>query len=322
MRRLRESFALSAYIVVAGPAAAAQYPEKPVRVIVPATAGGALDVVARQLMQKLSEATGAQFIVDNRGGAAGSIGADVVARAAPDGYTLMFPSSSVLTINPHLGAKTTYDIIKSFTPVILIGFAPNMLAVHPSLPVRTVKELIAIAKSKPRALAFASNGAGTLSHLTAALFMQQAGIEMLHVPYKSAAPAVVAAVAGEVPVIFSAYPSLAAQVQAGKLRALAVTSAKRIAAAPAVPTVAEAALPGFESNQWWGFYGPAGMQAGAVVRLNREMNAILATDDTKKRLAAEGAEAAGGTPDDLAAYHKADLERWGAVIRKAGIKAE
>ena len=321
MRNIR-SLAACAIVLTAHPAGAAQYPEKPVRVVVPATAGGALDVVARQLMQKLSENTGAQFIVDNRGGAAGSIGADMVARAAPDGYTLMFASSSVLTINPHLGAKTSYDILKSFAPVIQVGFAPNMLAVHPSLPARTAKELIAIAKERPRALAFASNGAGTLSHLTAALFMQQAGIEMLHVPYKSAAPAVVAAVAGEVPVIFSAYPSLAVQVQAGKLRALAVTSAKRIAAAPAVPTVAEAALPGFESNQWWGFYGPAGMAPASVARLNREMNAILATDDTKKRLAAEGAEPAGGTPEELAAYHKADFERWEKVIRAGGFKRE
>lgn len=301
---------------------AAQYPEKPVRVIVPATPGGALDVVARQLMQKLAEATGAQFIVDNRGGAAGSIGAQIVASSPADGYTLMFASSSVLTIQPHLGAKTSYDILKSFAPVIRIGYAPNMLAVHPSLPAHSAKDLITLAKTKPRSLAFASNGAGTLSHLTAALFMQQAGIEMLHVPYKSAAPAVVAAVAGEVPVIFSAYPSLSTQVNAGKLRALAVTSAKRIAAAPTVPTVAEAALQKFESTQWWGFYGPAGMSATAIRRLNREMNSILATDETKARLAAEGAEPAGGTPEELGAYHKADYERWARVIRTAGIKGE
>ena len=293
---------LAAIALTAQAAAAAQaYPEKPVRVVVPATAGGALDVVARQLMQKLGESLNAQFIVDNRGGAAGAIGAENVARAAADGYTLMFASSSVLAINPTLGAKTTYDILRNFAPIILVGYAPNVLAVHPSLPARTVKELIAIAKAKPGTLAFGSNGAGTLSHLTAALFMQQARIEMLHVPYKSASPAVIAAAAGEVPVIFSAYPSVSTQIQAGKLRGLAVTSAKRIAAAPALPTIAEAALPGFESTQWWGFYAPAGTPADIVARLNREMNLILATADTRKRLAAEGAEPAGGSPSDLGA---------------------
>ena len=309
-------------LTVQAVAAAQAYPEKPVRVVVPATAGGALDVVARQLMQKLGESLNAQFIVDNRGGAAGSIGAENVARAAADGYTLMFASSSVLAINPTLGAKTTYDILRNFAPIILVGYAPNVLAVHPSLPARTVKELIAIAKAKPGTLAFASNGAGTLSHLTAALFMQQARIEMLHVPYKSASPAVIAAAAGEVPVIFSAYPSVSTQIQAGKLRGLAVTSAKRIAAAPALPTIAEAALPGFESTQWWGFYAPAGTPADIVSRLNREMNLILATADTRKRLAAEGAEPAGGSPADLGAYHRADYERWEKVIRAAGIKAD
>ena len=314
---------LAAIALTAQAAAAAQaYPEKPVRVVVPATAGGALDVVARQLMQRLGESLGAQFIVDNRGGAAGSIGAENVARSAADGYTLMFASSSVLAINPTLGAKTTYDVLRNFAPVILVGYAPNVLAVHPSLPARTVKELIAVAKARPGTLAFASNGAGTLSHLTAALFMQQAKIDMLHVPYKSAAPAVIAAAAGEVPVIFSAYPSVSTQMQAGKLRGLAVTTAKRIAAAPALPTIAEAALPGFESTQWWGFYAPAGTPAEIVARLNREMNGILATADTRKRLAAEGAEPAGGSPSDLGVYHRADYERWEKVIRAAGIKAD
>jgi len=320
--RSRAALLAALALTVQAVAAAQAYPEKPVRVVVPATAGGALDVVARQLMQKLGESLNAQFIVDNRGGAAGAIGAENVARAAADGYTLMFASSSVLAINPTLGAKTTYDILRNFAPIILVGYAPNVLAVHPSLPARTVKELIAIAKAKPGTLAFASNGAGTLSHLTAALFMQQARIEMLHVPYKSASPAVIAAAAGEVPVIFSAYPSVSTQIQAGKLRGLAVTSAKRIAAAPALPTIAEAALPGFESTQWWGFYAPAGTPADIVSRLNREMNLILATADTRKRLAAEGAEPAGGSPADLGAYHRADYERWEKVIRAAGIKAD
>ncbi len=298
------------------------YPEKPVRVVAPAPPGGALDIVARHLMQKLGESVGSQFIIDNRGGAAGSIGAESVARAAPDGYTLLFGSASVLSINPHLGAKTTYDTLRSFAPVILIGYAPNVLVVHPSVPASSVRELIAVAKARPGALAFASNGAGSLSHLTGALFMQQAGIDMLHVPYKGAAPAVIDTVAGHVSVLFAAYPSVSGQAQAGKLRALAVTSARRIAAAPKLPTVTEAALPGFESTQWWGLYGPAGMPAEIVTRLNRELNAILGTADTRKRLAADGAEPAGGSPADLAAYHKTDHQRWQKVIRSAGIKGE
>jgi tripartite-type tricarboxylate transporter receptor subunit TctC len=320
--RTRWWFAAAAICLSGNPVGAAQYPEKPVRVVVPAAPGGALDIIARQLMQKLGKNLNVQFVIDNRAGAAGSIGAENVARAAPDGYTLMFSSSSVLAINPHLGARTTYDVLRDFTPVVLVGFAPNVLAVHPSLPARTVTDLIAVCTARPGALGFASNGAGTLSHLTGALFLQQAHIEMLHVPYKGAAPAVIAAAAGQVPVLFSAYPSVSGQAQAGKLRMLAVTGAKRIAAAPELPTIAEAALPGFESTQWWGLYAPARLAAATLARLNHEMNSVLRTEDTKQRLAAEGAEPAGGTPGELAAYHKADYERWEKVIRVAGIKGD
>jgi tripartite-type tricarboxylate transporter receptor subunit TctC len=302
-------------------AAAQTYPEKPVRVIVPAPPGGALDIVARYLTQKLSEPFGTQFIVDNRGGAGGAIGADAVARAAPDGYTLLFTSSSAVSINPHFAAKAA-DPLRSYTPIVLVGFSPNVLVLHPSVPAKSVKDLIAIAKARPDALAFASNGTGSLSHLTGALFMQRAGIRMLHVPYKGAAPAVIDTVAGNVSVLFAAYPSVSAQERAGKLKALAVTSAKRIELAPDLPTIAEAALPGFESTQWWGVYAPAGLPADIVTRLNAELNKILRTAETKKRLAADAAEPAGGTPAALAAYHKADYEKWGRVIRSAGIKGE
>ncbi len=311
-----------AAIAASTPALAQTYPDKPVHVIVPAPAGGALDVVARQFMQKLGETLGAQFVVDNRGGGGGAIGAEMVARAPADGTMLLFASSSVLSINPHLGAKTTYHVQKSFAPVILIGYSPNVLVVHPSLPAANVKQLIAIAKARPGALAFASNGSGSLSHLTGALFMQQAGVNMLHVPYRGAAPAVIDTVAGHVSVLFAAYGSVSGQMQAGKLKALAVTSAKRISAAPQLPTIAESGLPGFDSTQWWGVYGPANMNADVINRLNRELNVILGTADTRKRLAAEGADPAGGTPADLAAHHKADLERWQKVIQSAGIKGE
>lgn len=302
-------------------AAAQTYPDKPVRVIVPAPAGGALDIVARHVTQKLTESFGTQFIVDNRGGASGAIGAESVARAAPDGYTLLFTSASAVSINPHFAAKPI-DPLRAYTPVVLVGFSPMVLVVHPSVPAKSVKELVAIAKARPDALAYASNGTGSLSHVTAALFMQRAGIKMLHVPYKGAAPAVIDTVAGNVSALFAGYPSVAAQERAGRLKALAVTSAKRVEIAPHLPTVAESGLPGFESTQWWGVYGPAGLPAEIVDRLNAALNKVLRMPDIKKSLAQDSAEPAGGTPAQLAAYHKADHEKWGKVIRSAGIKGE
>jgi tripartite-type tricarboxylate transporter receptor subunit TctC len=203
-----------------------------------------------------------------------------------------------------------------------VGFAPNVLVVHPSVPARSVKELIAVAKAKPGALNFASNGAGTLSHLTAELFMQRAGITMVHVPYKGAAPATIDTMAGNVSLLFAAYPSVSAQERAGRLRALAGTSAKRADIAPNLPTVAEAALPGFESSQWWGLYGPAKLPLTIVNRLNAESNKVLKTPEVVKRLAADGAQPGGGTPPQLAAYHKADYEKWAKVVKAAGIKPE
>lgn len=310
-------------LAMASVAALAQmYPAKPVRVVVPFPPGGAADIVARHVTQKLSVAFNTQFIVDNRAGAGGAIGTDFIAHAAPDGYAMLMASSSTMSINPHIGAKSPYDPITSFTPVILIGYAPNVLVVHPSVPAKSVKELIAIAKARSDALSYASNGTGTLSHLTGELFMQRAGIKMLHVPYKGAAPAVIDVIAGQVSMLFAAYPSVSTQERAGKLKALAVTSAKRIEIAPQLPTVAEAALPGFESSQWWGFYGPAGLSEAIVTRLNVELNKILRTADIKQRLAADGAEPGAGTPNDLATYLKNDYEKWGRVIVKAGIKGE
>ena len=313
---------LLAGLMFAGAVGAQGYPEKPVRVVVPFPAGGAADIVARQVAQGLSASFGTQFIVDNRAGAGGAIGSDNVARATADGHTLLFASSSAMSINPHIGAKSPYDALRDFTPIVLIGHAPNVLVVHPSVPARTVKELIAVARAKPGALNFASNGAGTLSHLTGELFMQRAGVRMVHVPYKGAAPATVDTIAGNVSLLFAAYPSISGQERTGRLRALAVTSARRAAVAPNLPTVAESALPGFESSQWWGLYGPAGLPAAIVSRLNAETNKVLKGAEVVRRLAADGAEPAGGTPAALASYHKADFERWGKVVKAAGIKPE
>jgi tripartite-type tricarboxylate transporter receptor subunit TctC len=306
-----------------GPAIAqsGSYPEKIIRLIVPFPPGGAIDIMGRLTAQKLTEALGAQVIVDNRAGAGGAIGTDAVARAAPDGYTLLFSSTSPISINPHIN-KVPYDPVTSFAPVAMVANSPQVMVVPPSLPVRTVKEFIAMAKARPDALSFSSSGVGTIIHVTAEMFAQRAGIKLLHIPYKGAAPAVVDTVSGQATMLCAAYSSVAGQVRAGKLRALAVTSLKRMELEPNVPTVSESGLPGFESNQWWAVSGPAGMPVPIINRLNADLNRIVRTDEVKKRLAADGAEPGGGTPAELAAYIKTDYEKWGAVIRTVGIKGE
>ncbi len=309
--------ALAVALLAVTPAGAQGWPERALRAVVPFPPGGAADIVARQFLGRLAETIGQPVVVDNRGGAGGAIGAENIARAPADGYHLLFASSSVLSINPHLSGRASFDVLKSFTPVVLVGHAPNVLVVHPSVPAKDVRALVALARARPDALAYASNGVGTLSHLTGELFAQRAGVRMLHVPYKGAAPAVVDTVAGNVALLFAAYPSVSGQVRAGRLRALAVTSATRIAAAPELPTVAEAGLPGFESSQWWGLYGPAGLPGTVVETLNVAANRVLGTEDMRRSLALEGAAPSGGTAAALAAHHRADFEQWGRVIARA-----
>lgn len=299
-------------------AAAQSYPEKPVRVVVPAPAGGALDIIARHVMQKLTQGFGTQFLVDNRGGASGAIGAEAVARAPADAYTLLFTSASAVSLSPHFAAKPI-DPFRAFAPVAPIGVSPMVLVVHPSVPAKSVKDLVALAKQRPDELNFASNGTGSLSHVAAALFMQGAGISLLHVPYKGAAPAVIDTVAGHVSMLFAGYPSIAAQARAGRLRILAVTSPKRSSLAPELPTVAESGVPGFEATQWWGVYAPAGSPAGAISRLNAEINKVLRMPDIVAAFAKDNAEPMPGSPQDLFAYHKADYDKWGRVIKAAGL---
>ena len=320
LRRIVELLCLVA--LVAGPAGAQTYPAKAVRVIVPFPPGGAADIVARAITHEMSKAWGSQVVVDNRAGAGGLIGAEQAARAAPDGYTLLFASASPMSVSPHLTARPPYHPLRDFTPIVLIGFSPNVIVVHPSLPVHSMKALIALAKARPGQLNYASNGVGTLSHLAAELIKFQAGINMVHVPYKGGAPAIVDTVAGNCTVFISAFPTVAGQIRAGRLRAIAVTSAKRIAIAPELPTVAEAALPGFEATQWWGAYGPVGLPVELVNRLNADIGKALLTAEVKQRLAADAAEPAGGTPANLAAYLKADFERWGRVVKASGIRPE
>jgi tripartite-type tricarboxylate transporter receptor subunit TctC len=295
------------------------YPAKPVRIIVPFPAGGGTDLMARTLGDKLGAALGQPFLVDNRSGAGGALGTDLAAKASPDGYTLLVSSSSALVIGPNLMKKSPYDPLRDLAPVILISSSPNVLVVHPSVPAKSVKELIALAKRQPGALNYASNGAGTLSHLTAELFRLRGGFEMVHVPYKGAPPAVIDTMAGNVSLLFSAYPTVSTQVKSGRLRALAVTSASRASIAPELPTVAET-LPGFDSSQWWGMFGPAGMPPAIVSRLNAEMQKALAMADVKKRLAADAADPIGGSEADCWKFLRADFEKWRKVIGDAGVR--
>jgi tripartite-type tricarboxylate transporter receptor subunit TctC len=304
------------------PAALAQgYPAKPIRVIVPFPPGGGTDLFARAVSQKLTAAWGQQVIVDNRSGAGGMIGSELVAKAAPDGYTLLVTSSSTHSINPHLSRKPLYDPLLDFAPVALIASAPNVLVVHPSVPARTVKELIALGKARPGSINYASNGSGTLSHLTGELFKLQAGVSVVHIPYKGGPPAVIDLVAGQVSLLFAAFPTVSGQVRAGRLRAIAVTGARRVEASKDLPTVAET-LPGFESSQWWALFAPAAAPADIVDKLNAEVAKIIGDAEVKARFASEGAEALGGSPREFAAFLKADYEKWGKVVKDTGIRSE
>jgi tripartite-type tricarboxylate transporter receptor subunit TctC len=304
-----------------GHAWAQPWPSKPIRMVVPFPAGGGTDLFARTLAQKLGAVFGQQVVVDNRSGAGGMIGSEIVAKAPPDGYTLLVTSSSSHSIVPHLTRKPLYDPVRDFAPVIIIASAPNMLVVHPSLPVKNVRELIALAKAQPGAINFASNGSGTLSHLSGELFNLQAGTKLVHIPYKGGPPAVIDLMAGQVSVLFTAVPTALSQVRAGKLRAIAVTGAKRADVMKDLPTVGET-LVGFESSQWWGMFAPPQTPAEIIDRLNAEVTKILGDPELRARFANEGAEPVGGSPRDMAAYLKADVEKWGKVVKEAKIAPE
>jgi tripartite-type tricarboxylate transporter receptor subunit TctC len=312
---------LSAMLVLAPVALAqtqAQYPSKPIRLVVPFPAGGTTDILARAVAQKLSEAWGQQVIVDNRPGAGGNIGSDIVAKAAPDGYTLVMGTVGTHAINPSLYRKMPYDHVKDFAPVILVAGVPNVLVVNPSLPVHTVRELVDYAKANPGKLNFASSGNGTSIHLSGELFKTMAGVQMTHVPYKGSAPALTDLMGGQVQLMFDNLPSSLQLIQAGKLRAIAVTSTARAAALPDVPTIAESGLPGFEASSWFGVLAPAGTPREIVTKLNATIGAWLATPDAKDKLLSQGAIAAGGTPEAFARHIDAETAKWAKVVKMSG----
>ena len=309
--------------LIAVPAAHAQnYPAKPVRMIVPFPAGGATDIVARLVAQKLGDAIGQQVIVDNRGGAAGTIGSDLAAKSPPDGYTILIGTSSTHAIAQSLYAKLPYDSIKDFTPVVGIATATIVLSMHPSVPAKTVKELIALAKTRPDALSFASSGSGGVSHLVGEMFKAQAGIKMLHIPYKGDAPALADLVGGQVSLEFGTALSFLPYIQSGRLKALAVTSLKRSQVMPDAPTVAESGLKGFEALQWFGVFAPAGMRAEVVTRLNAEIVKILHTADMRERLTKLASEVMADTPEQFAAFQKAEILKWAKVVKDSGARID
>jgi len=317
--RVLGALTLGAALVSQHVAAQDSYPSRPIRLIVPTAPGGGTDFTARSIAQKLSEALGQTVIVDNRPGAAGNIGVDIAAKSSPDGYTLVMPITS-FPINPHLYPKLPFDTVKDFAPVVLASVAPLFLVVNPSVPAKSVSELIALAKAKPGQLNYANSGSGTTAHLAGELFKKMAGVDLVSIPYKGGGPAVLDLIGGRVQVYFSTIPAALTQVQAGKLRGLAVTTTKRVNLMPDVPTVAESGLPGFEVNGWFGIFAPAGTARASIVRLNKEINAVLRTPDIQQRFAGQGLIPGGGTPEELGKFLRAELAKWGALIREAGIK--
>ena len=313
----------AAVLALAAPVAAqpAAYPARPIRVIVPFPPGGATDIMARTIGQKLTQRWGQQTIIDNRPGAGGNIAADIAARAAPDGYTLFFAASAQLAVNPSLYSKVPYDAVRDFAPVILGGSVPNILVAHPSLPARSLKELIALAKAKPGQLQYASPGSGSTAHLSAELLKLEAGIDLMHIPYKGAAPGVADVLGGQVPLMFVSMPSVVGHVKAGRLAGIGMTGSKRSDAAPDVPAFAET-LPRFESSAWYGIVAPASTPRDIVAKLNREIAAILKLPDVRDVLAAQGIEIIGGTPEEFGRYIKSELGKWAAVVKKSGARVD
>ena len=300
---------------------AQSYPAKPIRIVVPFPAGGTSDILARSVGQKLAEEWKQQVVVDNRPGAGANIGAELVAKAPPDGYTLLL-ASTIHTINPSLYSKLGYDPVRDFAPITLIAATSQVLAVHNSLPVKTVKEFIAYARKRPGQLNYSSAGSGSQPHLTAELFKSMTGIEMVHVPYKGAPPAMIDLLAGQVALTFATAPSAVPHVKAGKLRALGVSTAQRITALPDVPTIAEAGVPGFEASGSNGLVGPAGLPPAIVERLNTAIVRIVKEPAMSKYLSEQGADPMTMTPSEYASYIKAEVAKWAKVVKAAGAKVD
>ena len=321
MKAIFRVFACVAALVLASASEAQTWPARPVRMIVPFAPGGPTDVMARVLSQKLSEALGHQFVVENRAGAGGNIGMTLVAKAAPDGYTVLVASSSYV-VNPSLYANAGYDPYKDFAPVTVAAASPNVLVVHPSVPARTVQELVALVKANPGKHNYAQPGTGTTPHLSGELFRLAFKLDIVNVPFGGAGPAVASAVGNQTPIAFVALPPAAPHIKSGSLRALALTSAKRIPSLPDVPTMAESGAPDQEAETMQGVLLPAGTPREIVDRLHREIVRAVALPDVRERLAALGFEPVANTPEEFAVYIRSEVNKWAKVIREANIKIE
>jgi tripartite-type tricarboxylate transporter receptor subunit TctC len=311
---------------IAPPGAIAQsagaYPSKPIRIVVPFPPGGATDILARAIGNELSKAFNQSVVIENKGGGGGNPGADLVAKSAPDGYTLVMATVGTHAINMSLYSKMPYDAVRDFEPVVLVAGVPNLLVVHPSVPAKSVRELTALAKAQPGKLNVASSGSGTSIHLAAELYKQMAGVDIVHVPYKGSAPAVADLLGGQVQMMFDNLPVSLPHVRAGKLRPLAVTSMTRSSALPEVPTMDEEGYKGFDATSWFGLLAPAGTPREIITRLNAASVKALASPEMRERLAAQGAEPVGNTPEQFAAFIKAEIEKWSKIVKASGARVD
>jgi len=319
--RVRLSLAaVAAATLLFGVAAAQPYPSRPVRIVVGFQAGGGTDIAARVIAQKLADALDATFIVDNRPGAAGNIGADIVAKSNADGYTILMANSTIAI--PSLSVKLPFNVKKDFAPISNIALGPSVLLVNPSLPVTDVKGLVALAKAKPRTLIYGSGGVGNVTHLAMELLVSMTGIEMTHIPYKGAAPSVVGLLSGEVQLLFAGIPGVLAQISAGKVRALGVSISQRSPALPNVPTIAEAGLPGYYAASWYGLMVPAGTPNSTIDILAKQIGTIMRVPEVKEKMLAQGFEPVGDTPAQFGKFISEEILRWEQVVKRAGIKPE
>lgn len=317
----RRTFALAASLMLAAPAFAQTFPTKPMTIVVPASPGGAIDLAARLIGQKFTEAWGQPVVIENKTGATGVIGTDFVAKAAPDGHVLALVASSH-AINPSMFKKLPFDTVKSFEPVVQTHTVPLVLVVAPDSPFKTMQDVIAFGKKNPGQLSFASSGNGGAPHFSGELFQSMAGLQMQHIPYKGSTLAHPDLMSGRVSIMFDTLAATSAQIKGGKLRALAVTTPKRLPAFPDVPTVAEAGLPGYETSTWGGLLAPAGTPKATVAKLAAETTRILALPDVRERMLAAGVEPVGGTPEQYAAFIGSEMVKWGKVAKAAGIEPE